>query len=63
MASSSARRRPIGVVYQAGDPAGTARANTFWTNWAELLGMVWLGLAFSLVPFFGFRGVVRGGRA
>ncbi len=57
---------PVGeavpVAYQSDDPAGTARADTFWANWSEVLGMVWVGLGFALHPFFGFRGAFRGSR-
>lgn len=57
---------PVGevvpVAYQSDDPAGTARADTFWANWSEVLGMVWIGLGFTLHPFFGFRATFRGGR-
>ena len=58
--------RPVGaavsVAYRSDDPAGTARADTFWANWSDVLGMVWVGLGFTLHPFFGFRGTFRGSR-
>ena len=58
--------RPVGaavpVAYQSDDPAGTARADTVWANWSDVLGMVWVGLGFTLHPFFGFRGTFRGSR-
>ncbi len=58
--------RPVGtavpVAYQSEDPARTARADTFWANWSEVLGLVWIGLGFTLHPFFGFRGTIRGSR-
>jgi hypothetical protein len=58
--------RPVGaavpVAYQSDDPARTARVDTLWTNWSDVLGMVWVGLGFTLHPFFGFRGTFRGSR-
>ena len=58
--------RPAGaaiqVAYDSDDPAATARADTFWANWSKVLGMVWIGLGFTLHPFFGFRGTFRGSR-
>jgi hypothetical protein len=58
--------RPLGadvpVAYQTEDPAGTARADTFRANWSNLLGLLWVGVGFTVAPFFGFRAVLRGGR-
>jgi len=58
--------RPMGadvpVAYQTQNPAGTARADTFWANWSEVLGLVWVGLGFTLAPFYGFQGAFRAGR-
>lgn len=58
--------RPLGaqvpVAYQTQDPAGTARADTFWANWSNMLGMLWVGSGFTLAPFFGFRAVFQAGR-
>ena len=58
--------RPVGaavpVAYLSEDPAGTARADTFWANWSDVLGLVCVGLGFTLHPFFGFRGTFRGSR-
>lgn len=58
--------RPLGadvpVAYQTQDPARTARADTFWANWSEVLGFAWIGLGFTLAPFYGFRGAFRAGR-
>ncbi len=58
--------RPLGaevpVAYQTEDPAGTAQADTFWANWSNLLGLLWVGAGFTLAPFFGFRAVLRAGR-
>ena len=57
--------RPLGaevpVAYQSKDPAGTAQADTMWANWSNMLGMLWIGLGFTLAPFFGFRAVLRAG--
>ncbi|RYY10326.1 MAG: hypothetical protein EON55_16590 [Alphaproteobacteria bacterium] len=52
----------VPVAYQTRDPAGTARADTFWTEWGEVLGFAWIGLGFTLAPFFGFRAAFRAGR-
>ena len=58
--------RPLGaevpVAYQPEDPAGTAQADTVWANWSTVLGLVWIGLSFTLAPFFGFRAVFQAGR-
>ncbi len=50
------------VAYGTENPAGTARADTFWANWSDVLGLVWIGLGFTLAPFFGFRAEFRAGR-
>ena len=52
----------VPVAYQTQDPAGTARADTFWTEWDDVLGFAWIGLGFTLAPFFGFRAAFRAGR-
>lgn len=52
----------VPVAYQTQDPAGTARADTFWADWSDVLGFAWIGLGFTLAPFFGFRGEFRAGR-
>ena len=58
--------RPLGaevpVAYQTQDAAGTAQADTFWANWSNVLGMLWVGMGFALAPFFGFRAVFQAGR-
>ena len=58
--------RPLGaavpVAYLAADPSGSARADTFWANWGDLLGLVWIGLGFTLFPFYGLRATFRAGR-
>ena len=58
--------RPLGaavpVAYLPDDPSGTARADTFWVNWGDVLGLSWIGLGFTLLPFFGLRGTFRAGR-
>ena len=58
--------RPLGatvpVAYQAADPRGTARADTVWANWSDVLALLWIGLGFTLFPFFGLRGELRTGR-
>ncbi len=58
--------RPLGaevpVAYETQDPAGTARADTFWANWSTFLGMLWIGMGFTVAPFFGFRARFQAGR-
>ena len=58
--------RPLGaevpVAYRVQDPAGTAQADTFWANWSNMLGMLWIGSGFTLAPFFGFRAAFQAGR-
>jgi hypothetical protein len=52
----------VPVAYLTVDPAGSARADTFWANWSNLLGLLWMGLGFTLFPFYGFRARFRGSR-
>jgi len=52
----------VPVAYQTQDPAGTARADTFWVEWGNVLGFAWIGLDFTVAPFFGFRAAFRAGR-
>ena len=58
--------RPVGaavpVAYLPGDPAGTAQADTFWADWGEVLGFLWIGLGFTVLPALGVRAQFRGGR-
>ena len=58
--------RPLGaevpVAYQTQDPKGTARADTFWADWSNMMGMLWIGLGFTLAPFFGSRAEFQAGR-
>lgn len=58
--------RPVGadvpVAYGARDPSGTARADTFWANWSDVLGLLWIGMGSTLFPFFGYRATLRAGR-
>lgn len=46
---------PVPVAYDASDPAGTARVDTFLANWGNTAGLIWLGLGFTLFPFLGVR--------
>ncbi len=52
----------VPVDYLAADPAGTARADTFWANWSDVVGMLWIGSSFTLFPFYGMRAAFRAGR-
>ncbi len=52
----------VPVAYLAADPAGTARADTFWANWSDVLGLLWIGSGFTLFPFYGLRAAFRAGR-
>ncbi len=52
----------VPVAYLAADPAGTARADTFWANWSDVLGLLWIGGGFTLFPFYGLRAAFRAGR-
>ena len=52
----------VPVAYLAADPAGTARADTFWANWSDVLGLLWIGGGFTLFPFYGMRAAFRAGR-
>ncbi len=58
--------RPLGalvpVAYDPADPPGTARADTFWADWGDVLGLLWIGLGFTLLPLFGLRATFRAGR-
>ncbi len=58
--------RPLGaavpVAYLTQDPSGSARADTFWVNWSDVLGLLWIGLGFTQFPFFGLRASFRAGR-
>ncbi len=51
--------RPVGaavpVAYDPADPAGTAQADTLFAAWGEVVGFSWIGLGFTLFPFFGVR--------
>lgn len=53
---------PLPVAYLAANPSGSARADTFWANWSDLLGLLWIGGGFTLFPFYGLRAAFRGGR-
>lgn len=61
-AVSGAAGDPVQVAYLPGDPQGTAHADTFWANWIEPLGFLWIGLGFTLLPAFGVRAEFRVGR-
>ncbi len=52
----------VPVAYLAADPAGTARADTFWAGWGDVLGLLWIGGGFTLFPFYGLRAAFRAGR-
>ncbi|MGY2892456.1 DUF3592 domain-containing protein [Deinococcus sp. UYEF24] len=58
--------RPLGasvpVVYSAHDPAGTARAATFWTLWGPALWLLPMGLGFTILPLLGAEVTWRSGR-
>ncbi len=45
----------VPVAYDPADPAGTARADTVFSAWGEVMGLAWIGLGFTLFPFFGAR--------
>ena len=49
------RGAPVPVAYLSEDPAGTAQADTVWVNWSATGGALWIGLPFTLLPFFGIR--------
>ncbi len=52
----------VPVAYLAPDPPGTARADTVWANWSDVFGLLWVGLGFTLFPFYGLRARFRVGR-
>ena len=52
---SRAMGASVPVAYDASDPAGTAQADTVFVNWGNTAGLTWLGLGFTLFPFFGIR--------
>ena len=45
----------VPVAYDPADPAGTAQADTLFAAWSEVMGLAWIGLGFTLFPFFGMR--------
>ena len=45
----------VPVAYDPADPAGTAEADTIFAAWGEVVGFSWIGLGFTLFPFFGVR--------
>ena len=45
----------VPVAYDPADPAGTAQADTIFSAWGEVMGLAWIGLGFTLFPFFGAR--------
>ncbi len=45
----------VPVAYDPTDPAGTAQADTLFAAWGEVMGLAWIGLGFTLFPFFGVR--------
>jgi len=49
----------VPVAYERHDPAGTARAATFWALWGEAIFPLPMGLAFTLLPLFGARAEFR----
>jgi len=55
--------RPSGaavpIAYERHDPAGTARAATFWALWGNVLFLLPMGLGFTLLPLFGARAEFR----
>ena len=52
----------VPVAYLPADPSGSARADTAWANWSDVLGLLWVGLGFTLFPFYGLRASFRAGR-
>ncbi|MGY2897308.1 hypothetical protein [Deinococcus sp. UYEF24] len=52
----------VPVVYSAHDPAGTARAATFWTLWGPALWLLPMGLGFTILPLLGTKVAWRWGR-
>ncbi len=59
---SQALGATVPVAYLGANPAGTARADTFWANWSDVLGLVWIGGGFTLFPFYGLHAAFRAGR-
>ncbi|HEY0202592.1 MAG TPA: DUF3592 domain-containing protein [Acetobacteraceae bacterium] len=45
----------VPVAYDPADPAGSAQASTVLSAWGEVMGLAWIGLGFTLFPFFGVR--------
>ena len=35
---------------------------SFWADWSNMMGMLWIGLGFTLAPFFGSRAEFQAGR-
>ncbi|WP_407569887.1 DUF3592 domain-containing protein [Deinococcus altitudinis] len=52
----------VRVVYSAHDPAGSARAATFWTLWGSALWLLPMGLGFTFLPLLGTEVTWRWGR-
>ena len=52
----------VPAAYLEADPAGSARADTFSANWSDVLGLLWIGMGFTLFPFYGLRASFRVGR-
>ncbi len=50
----------VPVAYDPRDPAGTARAATFWPTWGTALWMLPAGLGFTILPLLGARVGIRG---
>jgi len=55
--------RPSGaavpIAYEPHDPAGTARAATFWALWGDVIFLLPMGLGFTLLPLLGARAEFR----
>ena len=52
---SRAMGAAVPVAYDPADPTGTAEADTLFAAWGEIMGLAWIGLGFTLFPFFGVR--------
>ena len=52
----------VPVGYLEADPSGSARADTLWANWSDVLGLLWTGLGLTLFPFYGLRASFRARR-